>query len=79
MTAWILEYSTFVVANERDMPLMVSKSYSTYFRMGTKITTIYLFIYLVYVSALLVSSDTPEDDFRSDYIWVVSHHVVAGI
>jgi hypothetical protein len=37
------------------------------------------FIYFMYVSTLVVSSDTPEEGIGSSYIqMVVSHHVVAG-
>jgi hypothetical protein len=35
-----------------------------------------LFVYLFYVSTLLLSSDTPEEGIRSHL--VVSHQVVAG-
>jgi hypothetical protein len=38
-----------------------------------------LFIYVMYVSTLLLSSDTPEEGRRSLLQMAVSHHVVAGI
>jgi len=38
-----------------------------------------LFIYFMYVSTLLLSSDTPEEGIRSPLQMVASHRVVAGI
>jgi hypothetical protein len=36
------------------------------------------FIYFMYVSTLLLSSDTPEEGIRFHYEIVVNHHVVDG-
>jgi hypothetical protein len=38
-----------------------------------------LFINFIYVGALSLSSDTPEEGIGSPLQMVVSHHVVAGI
>jgi hypothetical protein len=38
-----------------------------------------LFIYLLYVQTLYLSSDTPEEGIRFLLQMVVSHHVIAGI
>ena len=37
-----------------------------------------LFVQGLFMSALSLPSDTPEEGVRSYYRWVVSHHAIAG-
>jgi hypothetical protein len=65
---------------------ILSFDWDKYFRMTLDkffcyrlLLLLFLRLFFMYVNTLLLSSDTPEADIRSQLQVVLSHHVVAGI